>query len=398
MNPLDLGVYIHIPFCERVCPYCDFAVVAARPLEAAVEDRYVEALLSELALRRDEFSGHSLATIYFGGGTPALLHPDALSRLVRSVEAQFPTVSGQPASPPLEVTLELNPSTVERSRLPGFRQAGINRLSIGVQSFSDAHLKTLGRAHRAREAHATLEAARQAGFDNLSLDLIFGVPGQTLSHWQDDLKIALEYAPEHISTYGLTIEEGTPYARGVERAILCLPAEEEVAQMYEVAQERLEQAGISLYELSNFARPGFESRHNQRYWTARPVLGLGVGAFSNQAPSESLPYGGRRANLRDLPGYLTAVEAKRSAEAAPLEVLTSSQARLEAVFLALRTRRGLDVSAFEARFGTAPQALYPEAVSTLLATGLLEETETRMLRLTPKGRLLSDSVFEAFVD
>lgn len=393
MNPLDLGVYIHIPFCERVCPYCDFAVVAARPLEAAVEDRYVDALLGELALRRDEFSGHALATIYFGGGTPALLRPDSLGRLIQSVEAAFP--SG-PES--VEVTLELNPSTVERSRLPAFREVGINRLSIGVQSFSDVHLKTLGRAHRAEEAHTTLAAARQAGFDNLSLDLIFGVPGQTLSHWQDDLQKALEYAPEHIATYGLTIEEGTPYASGVERAILVLPAEEEVARMYEEAQQRLEQAGIPLYELSNFARPGFESRHNQRYWTGCPVLGLGVGAFSNWGPAESSPHGSRRANLRDLPGYLTAVEAGESAEAAPLEVLTSSQARLEAVFLGLRTRQGLDVSRFEARFGAAPQDLYASSLSRLLAQGLLEETETRVLRLTPRGRLLSDSVFEAFVD
>ncbi len=373
-------------------------MVAARPLEAAVEDRYVDALLCELALRAEEFAGHSLATLYFGGGTPALLRPDSLSRLIQAVEAQFPRASGPPAFPPLEVTLELNPSTVERSHLPGFRQVGINRLSIGVQSFFDALLKTLGRAHRAREAHATLAAARQAGFDNLSLDLIFGVPGQTLSHWQDDLNTALEYAPEHISTYGLTIEEGTPYARGVERAILCLPAEEEVARMYEGVQQRLEQAGIPLYELSNFARPGFESRHNQRYWTGRPVLGLGVGAFSNWAPSEHLAYGGRRANLRDLSGYLTAVEARKSAEAAPLEALSSSQARLEAIFLALRTRQGLDINLFEARFGADPQALYSASISTLLAEGLLEETQTRMLRLTPRGRLLSDAVFEAFVD
>jgi len=395
--PLDLGVYIHIPFCERVCPYCDFAVVAARPVEAAVEDRYVEALLCELALRRDEFAGHSLATIYFGGGTPALLRPDSLGRLIQAVEAQFPLSLPQ-AESPKEVTLELNPSTVERAHLPGFRQVGINRLSVGVQSFSDTHLKTLGRAHRAEEAHATLQAARAAGFDNLSLDLIFGVPGQSLSHWQSDLESALAYGPEHISTYGLTIEEGTPYARGVERAILCLPAEEETARMYEAAQQHLEQAGVPLYELSNFARPGFESQHNQRYWTGRPVLGLGVGAFSNWAPSEELPQGGRRANCRDLPGYLTAVEAARSPEATTLEVLTSSEARLEAIFLALRTRSGLDIRSFEARFGQQPQALYADSISKLLAEGLLEEAETSLLRLTPKGRLLSDTVFGAFVD
>jgi oxygen-independent coproporphyrinogen-3 oxidase len=394
VNPLDLGVYIHIPFCERVCPYCDFAVVAARPLETTAEDRYVEGVLSELAQRRGEFPAHSLATLYFGGGTPALLRPDSLARLIEAVLESFP--SSEAAS--LEVTMELNPSTVERTRLPGFREAGVNRLSVGVQSFSDAQLKTLGRAHRAEEAHLTLEAARQAGFDNISVDLIFGVPGQTLSHWKKDLEEALNHSPEHISTYGLTIEEGTPYASSVERGILCLPAEEDVARMYEEVQRRLEEAGVPLYELSNFARPGFESKHNRRYWRGQPVLGLGVGAFSNWVSEEGAPFGGRRANSRDLSEYLRAVEAGSSAETAPMECLTEAQARLESIFLGLRTREGMDVGAFEARFGKPPQELHAEAISTLLREGLLETEKSAHLRLTPKGRLLSDTVFAAFVE
>ncbi len=391
----DLGVYIHIPFCERICPYCDFATAVARPLEPAREERYVGAALRELALRASEYPSAALATLYLGGGTPSLLQPSSLRRLIEAVSDSFPPASSEAG---VEITLELNPSTVERARLPAFREAGINRLSVGIQSFRDDLLKRLGRAHRAEEARSTLRACRAAGFDNLSLDLIFGVPGQSLADWEGELEEGLAFVPEHLSIYGLTIESGTPYARGVTRGVLELPGEDSTAVMYERAIARLEQAGLHQYELSNFARPGFESRHNRRYWERKPVLGLGMGAFSfrGEGPGSPGPFGCRLANPRELEAYLEAVEDGSIGDAGTLEILTEDQARLEMVFLSLRRREGLTAEAFAEVFHTAPRSFFAPAIERSCAAGLLEENPLGDLRLTARGRLLSDEVFRAF--
>lgn len=386
----DVGVYVHVPFCERICPYCDFPVVAARPLGAPLEDRYVDALLAELARRRAVFEGRELASLYFGGGTPALLRPASVARVVDAVRAAFPA-RGAP-----EVTLEANPSTLERERLPAFRDAGVNRLSIGIQSFDDGVLKRLGRAHRAQAGRDALRAAREAGFANLSLDLLFAAPGQDLAALERDLDEAVAFAPEHVSSYALTLEPGTPFASAAARGRLQLPDEDLAAAMMERVAERLEAAGLAAYEISSFARPGFEAVHNARYWQRRPVLGLGQGAWSTDPPRADAPFGVRRANRRSLEGYLSAVAEAGVAEA-ECEVLAERVARGEAAFLALRTRGGLAAAAFAREFGAAPRAFWRAEIDALCARGLLRESEGGDLALTPPGRLLADSVFEHFV-
>jgi len=386
-----VGVYIHIPFCERVCPYCDFAVVGVRRLDPAREDRYAAGLLRELALRRSAFAGRRLASLYLGGGTPSLCRPETIARLVAAVREAFA------ADGPVETTLEVNPSTVERQRLPDFARAGVNRVSLGVQSFDDGVLRRLGRAHRASEARTTLRACRDSGFDALAVDLIFAAPGQSRALLARDLDEALEFAPEHLSTYELSVEAGTPFATAASRGQLALPEEDEAVAQCEQIVQRLEAAGYERYELSNHARPGFQAVHNRRYWERRPVLGLGAGAFSTDPVTSETPFGVRRSNLRAPEAYLARVETDRSAEAAPPEILAAATARGEALFLALRTRRGVDSAAFEAEFGRPPRGFFGAEIELLVGQGLLQERVSGDLSLSARGCLLADSVFAHFV-
>jgi oxygen-independent coproporphyrinogen-3 oxidase len=384
-KPDDLGVYIHVPFCERICPYCDFAVVAARPLTPASEDDYVETLLRELESRRRDFEGRELATVYLGGGTPSLLRPESVARLIDAVRATFP---GEPE----EVTLEVNPSTLERERLPGFHAAGVDRVSLGAQSFDDLTLRRLGRAHRADEIDRTLDAVHAAGIANLSLDLILAAPGQTREASQRDVEAAIARQPDHLSIYELTLEPGTPFAKAAAQGKLATASEEDALAMLENLENWLEPAGYRRYEISSHARPGREAVHNRRYWERRPVLGLGMGAVSSEPASEAHPYGARRANPRSLAAYGAVARGEAPPE---LDVLGEAEASGEAVFLALRTTAGLDVVAFEAEFGPLARRFGGE-LERLCGAGLLEIQAGR-LRLTPRGRMLSDSVFEHFV-
>ena len=339
-----VGVYVHVPFCERLCQYCDFAVVAARPLLAARERAYVDALLAELERRAPAFAAaaggpRSLASLYLGGGTPSLLAPESVARIVAAVRDCFPPAGD------VETTLEVNPSTTERARLPGFRAAGVSRLSVSVQSFSDDTLKRLGRAHRGAEARATLAAARAAGFDDVSLDLIVAAPGQRLADLERDLDEALAFAPEHVSAYQLTIEPGTPFERAAARGQLALADEDE---------------GLAMLE-------------------------------------PEAPHGARRATVRTLATYLARIAAGAPAAEGEPERLDPATARGEAAFLALRTSEGLDARAFAAEFGAPPRAFWPEAIDEALAAGWLVEGETGALRLTDAGILLSDTLFARLV-
>jgi putative oxygen-independent coproporphyrinogen III oxidase len=388
VSPSDVGVYVHVPFCERVCPYCDFAVVARRRLDPGEEERYLGALLAELERRAGDFAGRELATIYLGGGTPSLLAPESVARVVAAVRAAFPGAA------PREVTLEVNPSRVERARLPAFRDAGVTRVSVGAQSFDDETLKRLGRAHRAAECRRTLEACRAAGFAALSIDLIVAAPRQTLAAVERDLAAAVDHAPEHLSVYELGVEPGTPFARAEARGQLRRPDEEEAVAMLERAEARLAAAGYARYEISSYARPGFEALHNRRYWERRPVLGLGVGAYSTDPPSPAWPFGARRANPRELAAYL---ERVGRAEPPDAEVLGAATARAEAAFLGLRTARGVDAAGFASEFGAPPRAWWDREIDALLGEGLIAEAPGGDLRLTPRGRLLADSVFLRFV-
>lgn len=400
-GPGDLGVYVHVPFCERVCPYCDFAVVASGrgPLGAAREARYLAALLRELQGRRAAYAGRRLETIYLGGGTPSLLRPETLARAIAALRAAFP---GEPG----EVTLELNPGTLECERLPGFRAAGVNRLSIGVQSFGAAVLRRLGRAHPVADCHRTLRAARAAGFRRISLDLIFGAPGQNLAGVLRDAEAALAHGPEHISAYALTIEPGTPLAQAVAEGRVQLPGDDACAEMMSALAQRLEAGGLRRYELSSFARPGGESRHNRRYWRRQPVLGIGPGAHSSEPPGPGAPYGARSANERSLSAWLARIESAPAEAAAdgagalcpPLrEVPDGPTARGEAAFLALRQREGLAAAAFAAEFGAPPRRWFAAAIDELVSGGLLAESPGGDLRLTPRAWPLADSVFAHFV-
>lgn len=385
----SVGVYLHVPFCERICPYCDFPVVAARPLAAADEARYVAALLAELRGRAADFAGRRLATVYFGGGTPSLLAPASVARLIAAVREAF-------AGEPEEVTLEANPSTTERERLPGFRSAGVTRLSIGTQSFDDATLRRLGRAHRAEESRRFVAAARAAGFANLSLDLIFGAPGQTLDDVLRDAEAALAAGPEHVSAYALTLEPGTPFARAVAAEKLEVPDDDAAAEMMLALGGRLEAAGLARYEVSSWARPGRAAVHNRRYWQRRPVLGLGVGAHSHEPPRAGEPFGARSASERALPAYLARIAAGRVSPP-EREPLAEPTARGEAVFLALRTREGLAARAFAAEFGAPPRAFYARAIDESVALGHVAESADGDLALTGAGWLFADAVAARFV-
>ena len=386
---MDVGVYLHVPFCEHVCPYCDFAVVAAPRLAEGSEDAYVDALLRELALRRGAFAGRTLASLYLGGGTPSLLRPESLARLVGAVRDAFPGAGDAP-----EITLELNPGNLERSRLAGFRAAGVNRVSVGAQSFDDVTLRRLGRAHPAEEVRATLAAVRAEDFPAVSVDLIFAVPGQTRDSLERDLDALLAFGPDHVSAYELTLEPGTPFGTAAGEGRLAKPDEATCTWMIERVAERLPEGGLQRYEISSYARPGQEAVHNARYWQRRPVLGLGMGAFSTDPPTAAHPHGVRRANPRALAPYLEGVAAGTVPEA---EVLTPSVARGEAVFLALRTVRGLDAAGFAAEFGAPPRAFFAEAIEAHRRGGRLEEDPDGNLRLSPEGRLVCDGVFADFV-
>ncbi len=393
MRDASVGVYVHVPYCERVCPYCDFAVVAARRLAAAREERFVAALQAELAARAPAFADLGLASLYLGGGTPSLLRPESLARLVEAVRGAFAAAPGAA----VEVTLEVNPSTLERSRLPAFRGAGVTRVSVGIQSFDDGALRRLGRAHRAEEGCATLAACRAAGFANLSLDLLFAAPGQDKAVLERDLARVRAFAPEHVSAYELSFEPATPFGRAAARGRLAPAPEELAAEMIETVEARLGDAGFERYEISSYAKPGFESVHNRRYWERRPVLALGPGAASLDPTAPETPFGVRRTNVRTEAEYLARIESGRAADAAPPEALDARTARGEAAFLALRTGRGLAADPFAAEFGGPPRAFFAEPIDRLVAAGLVVEAPAGDLQLTARGRILSDSVFAEFV-
>jgi oxygen-independent coproporphyrinogen-3 oxidase len=360
------------------------------------EDRYVDALLAELELRMAPYQGRLVETIYFGGGTPALLRPDSLARLIEAIEGAFPNSVGTPGGDSIEITLEMNPDSVERNRIPRFAEVGINRVSLGVQSFDDRILKRLGRAHGGREAHATLDALAVAGLENVSIDLMFGVPEQDLARWSADIDAALDRGLPHLSAYELVIEEGTPFSLAASRGQIRPMPEGETADLLAHLIERLGGAGLERYELTNFARPGRESRHNDRYWRRAPVLGLGVGAHSHLPPGAERPHGARPANTRHLSEYFEAARSRRSPVVAE-GLLDRSAAISEAFFLALRRRAGLDAREFQREFGELPAQVHGEAIDGLCRRGLLAQGAQGDLRLTERGWELADEVFTQFV-
>ncbi len=370
------GVYLHIPFCRSRCSYCDFATDVYRS-SGAVE-RYVAALISEIQNSRIDIES-AADTVYFGGGTPSLLLPQQVERIIEVVRDRFGI------SVDTEITMEMNPATVTLESLTAYRSLGVNRASFGVQTFDDTALKLLARGHNADDARNTFKLLREAGFDNISLDLIAGLPGQTLGQWEQNLDEALSLSPEHISLYLLEIHQGTPLAEQIRSGRETRPDEELAAEMYEMMLDRLGAAGYAQYEISNFSLPGRESRHNSKYWTLDPVFGFGVSAHSFDGRE-------RYANERDTAKYVEMISSSGIAEIKREAVDLCS----EYIFLGLRLDAGIEMADFRIRFGVEFVVKYENEIASLLESELVEIDDGR-IRLTRFGKLYSNEVFAYFV-
>src|SRR3989454_3001430 len=323
-------VYLHVPFCRRRCSYCDFSIAVRKRIPAR---EYVEAVLQELALVRDSSDG-ALETLYLGGGTPSLLPPNALKTLLTSLRDAFHVT---PSRDDVEVTLEANPEDVTPESATAWRRAGVNRVSLGAQSFDDRVLKWMHRPHDAARIGHAVRALRAAGIDNISLDLIFALPAELERDWARELDLACSLLPAHLSLYGLTVEERTPLARWVSRGATSVPNDDRYAEEYLLAHARLAACGYAFYEVSNACRDGFRSRHNSAYWSGRAYLGLGPAAHSFDGRV-------RRWNLPAWEVYRRAVAARRPVVEAE-EVLSEEQRELESLYLALRTDAGMPLAA-----------------------------------------------------
>jgi oxygen-independent coproporphyrinogen III oxidase len=363
------GLYIHIPFCSSRCSYCDFATGI---YQSELAEAYVRALVAEIKTSTN--AGARIDTIYFGGGTPSLLDPAQLERILSAARNCFDLTEAA------EITLEINPGTATLARLGEFRELGINRASFGVQTFDDRELAKLGRSHTASDARRTFHDLRAAGFANVSFDLIAGLPGQTLAGWERNVAEALELRPEHLSFYLLEVHSGTPLAQHIERGIQPKPDEDLAAVMYESMLERAVAAGYEHYEISNLCRPGFQSRHNTKYWTGEPYFGFGCSAHSYDGKTR------RWSNQRDVLEYVRLVDQGFS----PIiekQILTESDIRAESLFLGLRLMQGLSLDLCKG---------YETDLTRFREAGLLE-LDGNSIRLTRNGALLSNEVFSAFV-
>ena len=370
-----LGIYVHLPFCPYICPYCDFA---KWPMQRTRAARYLQALQAEIAAMRSE----PAATLFYGGGTPNAYAAGEIATLTRTLRERF-MLAGTP-----EISIEVNPELVGEVDFPAYVAAGINRVSIGVQSFIPDEIATLGRKHTPRDVERVVERARDAGVRSVSLDLIFAVPGQTVRSWDRSLASALDLGVDHISTYGLTIEAGTPYEGWYMREPRAFADDALEAELYATAIERLEGAGYEQYEISNFARPGHRCAHNENYWRNGEYLGLGVGAASYRD-------GERSVHTRDLNVYIAAAEAGAGIPG-EVERLSGIKAVGEAIMIALRTAQGVALSEFKERYGVDVAERYAPVVARYQSDGLLERTGDRLV-LTKRGRFLANDVCGAFV-
>lgn len=375
-----VSLYLHIPFCHTRCYYCDFNTYAGM---LPLREPYARALLAEIALagelaRRAGGGARRARTVFFGGGTPSLLTVAQVTRLLNACRAAFTLDEDA------EITLEANPGTLSLEQLEGLRATGVNRLSLGSQSFDAQLLKTLGRIHTPEEITQALSHARAAGFTSINLDFMFGLPGQSMRHWQETLEQALALRPQHLSLYSLIIEEGTPFYDWTQEGRI-IPGDDDLcADMYEYADERLQAAGYINYEISNWALPGHESRHNLTYWRNLPYLGMGAGAHSFFA-------GKRFSNERDPQQYVNLLK-KRQLPVVESEIVGRAQEMSETAFLALRTAQGLHLPTFEERFAAPFTSFAGNRLRVVEEAGLLEQ-EDGWLRLSKRGRLLGNEVF-----
>lgn len=381
-----VGVYLHVPFCAHICPYCDFNTFAG---QNNLIPRYVEALAREVRSYHDVLDGREIATIFFGGGTPSLLTPQQVGTLIGACR------DASPLAPDAEITLEANPNGIDADYLAALAQGGVNRLSIGVQTLAPRGLRTLGRLHGPQQAADALAAARAAGFVNVSLDLIFGWPGQTLAGWQDDLDRVLGgalagHVPDHLSLYSLIVEPGTPMADAVARGILVTPDDDATADLYEAAIARLAAAGWTHYEVANWAAsPALESRHNRIYWRNGDYLGAGAGSHGF--------LGGIRWMNHQLPATYCAAVEQGDPPRATEEDIEQRTAMGETMMLGLRLLDdGVSADAFAARHGRSLADAFGPIIADLTTRGLLECLPDRV-RLTPRGLMLANDVCAEFL-
>lgn len=387
----ELELYVHIPFCVKKCAYCDFLSWNA---DTDVRQKYVETLIREIRLIGERYQDYRVITIFFGGGTPSILSAEQIETIFCALRENFQIEENA------EITIEANPGTVTKERAKAWKRAGINRVSIGLQSVENSELKMLGRIHTYEEFLETYQLLREEGFSNLNVDLISAIPGQSVESWERTLRVAAELSPEHISAYSLIVEEGTPFyewygeenketvdhSGGTERPPL--PDEESERRIYEETEEILKEYGYFRYEISNYAKEGYECRHNIGYWRRAEYLGLGLGA-------SSLIENRRFQNLSDYEAYQNAVQTGALLYMEE-ERLTTEDEMEEFMFLGLRMAAGICRSDFQKKFGKTVEEVYGEVILTLEKQGLLNCEEDRIF-LTARGVDISNYVFEQFL-
>ncbi len=375
----SLSVYIHIPFCVSKCRYCTFNSYAGL---GHLYEAYVEALQKEIVLFGESEEAWQAETIYLGGGTPTVLRVDLLNQILQSCRERFILAED------IEISIEANPRSVEPGYLRALRDLGVNRLSLGIQSFSDEMLALLGRVHTVTDAIEAYHAAREAGFENVNLDLIYALPSQTLEQWRTDLAEATALGPEHLSLYCLSVEEGTPLGDIVAAGSLPSPDADVAAEMYTWAEECLQNAEYQHYEISNWARTGYQCRHNITYWRNRPYLGFGAGAHSFRGKR-------RYYNVADPAEYIRLVLAGGDTRSGS-EMIDEALEMSETMIMGLRLNEGVSFEQFEERFRLPLAVVYDEQIGILVGQGLVHVNGSG-LRLTTRGRLLGNEVFERFL-
>lgn len=376
-EPIE-AVYIHIPFCLKKCNYCDF-LSFAQPQQMA---QYVQALVAEMELAVQQYDVQA-KTVFIGGGTPSCLPETLLEQVLQAIQRHFVTPQL------LEYTIEANPGTLTEQKLQLMRRHGVNRLSLGVQSDDAVQLQLLGRIHNFVQAEQAVQMARRAGFANINLDFMYGLPGQTLEQWQKTLQHAMALQPQHLSLYQLKIEEGTQFDRWQEEGKLSEFDDETALQMYRLAQTMLAEHGYQQYEISNYAQPGFSSKHNQVYWRTENYLGLGLGACSWIRPL-------RWNNSFDMADYVAQIQSGQLPQLEP-ERLTEQEQMEETVFMALRMNGGLPWAFFAERFDKSVEEVFGAALHRCMERGWVEKTETAY-RCTEEGRVLGNLVFLEFIE
>ncbi|MBT5026930.1 MAG: radical SAM family heme chaperone HemW [Nitrospina sp.] len=375
----SLGLYLHIPYCLHKCGYCDFN---SHPENQAEAEVYISALLAEIDHYAVKLKEKKVPTVFFGGGTPTILPPDHLDKILGRVKNRFDLTQN------CEISIEANPATVECETLEQIRLSGFNRISIGVQSFDAEELKLLERVHNQEEIHTTVDRARQAGFNNLSLDLMFSLPGQSPEKWKSHLQQAVNKKPDHLSAYGLTIEPATSFFKLQERGLLQLPHEDIQLEMLETTIGFLQSAGYEHYEISNYAKSGYECQHNLNYWNNGEYLGLGAGASSY--------LNGERFKNINLPSrYIREVQVGGTAVEST-ERLEPLHAMGETIMLGLRQLKGISIENFENRFQVSFNTVYGKVLAPLLEERLITLNQNRMA-LSRKGLFIADSVILKFL-